>query len=98
MSTPFAALEARLATACFTHLANATADLGGGVTVAGMFSNAYAEAFDLVGGSAPAFKGPSAGLDGLTRGSTLSIGGVNYAVAVKQPNGRGETLLILGTV
>jgi hypothetical protein len=94
MAAPFAALETRLNAAVVAHLANAEADFGGGVVVAGEFSNGYAAALG-VAGTNPGFLGQSTDLAAVTRGSTVTISGTTYTVVAIEPDGTGMTRLDL---
>lgn len=98
MPTPFAALEARVNAAVFAHLANATADFGGGVVVDGVFDNAYAIAFDALAGTAPMFRCEAPAVSSVTVGQGVSIGGVGYEVVDLQPDGAGVVRMILEKV
>lgn len=95
MVAPFAALEARVNAAVFAKLANATADFGSGVLVDGIFREQYAESFGILPNDSPTFEAGSASLAGILVGAALSINGTAYAVASKQPDGTGKTLLAL---
>lgn len=68
----------------------------GGVSQRGIFDDAYAEAFGLVGGSRPVLvvlTSPQA-----VRGASVSVGGKSYTVAESQPDGTGVTTLQLEAV
>lgn len=56
MAAPFAALEDRVNAAVIAHLANATADFGGGVVVDGEFSSAYRDALGQIISEQPTFR------------------------------------------
>lgn len=65
----------------------------GGVAQRGIFDNAYAEAFGMVGGSRPmlvVLTSPQA-----VRGAAVSVGSKGYAVTEAQPDGTGVTTLQL---
>jgi hypothetical protein len=95
MVAPFAALEARVNAAVFAKLANATADFGGGVVVAGVFDSAYADAFGLVGGAVPVFQCAAAAVSAVAVGAAVTINAVSYTVAEIEPDGAGMTRLRL---
>lgn len=97
MSAPFAALEARVNTACMAALANAEATLPSAVVVSGIFDNAAVAGgtFDVAPGFIRRFIGLSASLSALTIGQSLTIGGVAYAIAEIEPDGTGLTSLSL---
>lgn len=80
MATPFAAIEARVNAAALAHTANATADFGGGVVVAGVFDKDYVTALDI-GGSSPAFRCASSAVVAVVAGAAVSINSANYTVA-----------------
>lgn len=68
----------------------------GGSTVAGLFNNGYAEAFDIAAGSKPTFLCKVADLPTLTLGtSTAVIGGTTYTIVENQADGYGLTTLTL---
>lgn len=94
MTSPFAALQADVNAAVVAHLANATADFGGGVVVDGLFSNAYIDAFGMAG-SRPQIDVLTSALTGIAAGAALSVGGVAYTVAEIHPDGTGMTRLLL---
>ncbi len=98
MTAPFAALEARLNRAVFSHLSNADAVLAG-VAVHGMFDNAYA--MQDVGGevfaTGPVFTLASSAVPANVAGATLVVGGVSYKVVEPMPDGLGVTMLRLRT-
>lgn len=93
MSTPFAALEARLNAAVDQHLANATADFGGGVTVDGLFSNAFVEQFG-VEGLRPVFSACTTALPAVSHSTTVTINSEAYRVVGIQPDAGRTTLLL----
>lgn len=95
MATPFAAIETRINAAVVSHLANATADFGGGVVVDGIFDADYGDALNLVAGTMPAFAASTATLSGILPGSTVVIGGTSYSVSTVKPDGTGLTRLML---
>lgn len=96
MATPFADIQARIASAAIRHLADATADFGGGVLIDGIYRNPYAEAFGgMVSGSNPSFEALSGALSGIARGASVSINGKAYKVVKIDRNCEGVTLLEL---
>jgi hypothetical protein len=94
MTARFAALEARVNAAVASHLANATADLGGGVLVDGEFGDDYAEVLGMTG-SVPTFRGLTSALVGVAGGSAMTINSIAYTVTSAQPDGAGMTRLLL---
>lgn len=96
MATPFADIQARIASATIRHLADATADFGGGVLIDGIYRNPYAEAFGgIVSGSNPSFEALSGALSGIARGASVSVHGKAYTVVKIDRNREGVTLLEL---
>lgn len=93
MATPFAALEARVNAAVDQHLANATADFGGGVTVDGLFSMAFVEQ-QGVEGLRPVFNVSAAALPAVSHSTTVTINAVAYRVVGIQPDAGRTTLLL----
>ena len=94
MSAPFAALEARVNADVIKHLANAVADFGYGVTVDGIFDNAYLDALGF-SGATPVFNCISSAVSGVAQGDAVAIGGINYTVIRIEPDGIGMTRLVL---
>ena len=94
MSAPFAALEARVNADVIKHLANAVADLGYGVTVEGIFDNAYLDALGF-SGATPVFNCISSAVSGVAQGDAVAIGGINYTVIRIEPDGIGMMRLVL---
>lgn len=92
--TPFADLQAAMNTAVVDLLADAVADFGGGVTVLGLFRQAPAEAFGVIGGHRPTFQAHSTDLAGLAAGAPVSINGERYTVAEKQADAGLTTLTL----
>ena len=96
MTAPFAALEARTATAVFARLANADATLGG-VPVTGIFDN-ESDMQNLglgVFATAPVFTLPTSSVPSPVIGVALVIGAVTYKVVESMPDGTGVTRLQL---
>jgi len=73
--TPFADLQAAMNTAVVDLLADAVADFGGGVTVLGLFRQAPAEAFGVVGRACPTFQAHSTDLAASPIDAPVSING-----------------------
>lgn len=98
VSTPFAALQARLTDAVITHLANAAATVvaasGQLVEVPGVFDDGHADA-GLVADTAPSFVAASADLPGASWADGVTVAGVRYSVTGVQPDGAGLTTLTL---
>lgn len=81
------------------HLAGYFVDMGvaatiGAGSVMGMFDDAYQDALGI-GGSAPVFTCAASDVSSVTTGTALTIGGVGYTVASKQPDGTGIVRLVL---
>lgn len=93
MATPFAALEARINAAVDQHLANATADFGGGVTVDGLFSMAFIEQ-QGVEGLRPVFSVSASALPAVSHSTAVTINAVAYRVVGIQPDAGRTTLLL----
>lgn len=66
----------------------------GGVDVAVLFANAYAEAFGMAG-SAPSALAVSADVSTVAQNAAVTINGVAYTVAAVEPDGTGMTRLRL---
>lgn len=66
----------------------------GGVTVAGLFSNGYAEALGI-GGSQPSLLLPTATAASAAQGDSVTVGGASYTIAAVEPNASGMTRLRL---
>lgn len=68
-----------------------------GVPVRGIFDRTYVEAGAGMGMSstAPAFTLPTVDVPAGPVGKSLTVNGVNYAIAAVEPDGTGVTLLIL---
>lgn len=100
MSASFAAVEARINAAVVKHLANATADIGGGVVVDGTYDAEYQEVLG-VSAAQPAFLGAFTAMSALGRGSAVAIScsalsmvAVPYTVAeLHQEHGMTRLLL-----
>lgn len=93
MATPFAALEARVNAAVDQHLANATADFGGGVTVDGVFAQVFVDQ-QGVEGMKPAFSARDSALPALSHSTAVTINAVAYRVVGIQPDAGRTTLLL----
>ena len=94
MTARFNAALARLNQAVQRHLSDMVAVLDG-VDVTGRFDAAYVQAFDGMGGTATALIVPSAACLTTTNTSVAVVKGVTYRVRSIQPDGTGETVLIL---
>jgi hypothetical protein len=66
----------------------------GGVSVAALFDNEYAAAFDI-DGSGPALTVASASVPSAAQGDAVVVGGVSYTVAAIRPDGTGASVLRL---
>ena len=95
MTARFAAIQQRIAGATQKHLADATADFGGGVTIDGLFRLPYGEAFGLVAGNSTSFEAPAEDLAGIARNASVTISAIAYKVVEIKPDGQGMTLLVL---
>lgn len=95
MPIPFAAHEARINAAVDQHLANATADFGGGVTVDGTFDSDYDDPLGIVAGQRMVFSAGDAVLSSISVGTSVTINNTAYMVAEVQREGSGRTRLIL---
>lgn len=96
MPTPFAALEQRLNTVTMAKLANATVLLDG-VSVDGIFGDAYAQAGGGVGmaSTTPSFRLRTEHVPDAPIGKALVRDGVTYLIASHDPDGSGMSLLLL---
>lgn len=94
MTLRFASAQARLNTAVQAHLNDVQALLDD-VLVAGRFDAAYTQAFDGISATTTAITLDSALCADVTQASTLEIGDTQYRVRSVQPDGTGETTLIL---
>lgn len=97
MATKFAALEARLNMAVFTHISNTTATLAG-VAVDGIFDNGYA--LGSVGpfgmaSTQPTLTLATANVPASPEGQAAVVNGVAYIVATHEPDGTGVSRLLL---
>lgn len=70
---------------------------GGTSTVSGVFFNAYIESSQIAG-RAPVWLGRTIDLPGITTEALLQVEGVEYRVAVIQPDGTGMTRCVLQQV
>ena len=95
MAAPFAALEARINAAVIAHLANATADFGGGVVADVEFGAPYESALGVVAGTMPAMRARTVDVAGIAAGAAVTVSGVGYTVTGLEPDGAGMTLLRL---
>ena len=93
MPAPFAAAEARVNAAIDKHLANATADFGGGVLVDGIFDSGYVERLGIDGYNI-AFEAASSALPAVAHGTPVAIGAVAYIVAGVHPSSWRTTLIL----
>lgn len=98
MTARFAELQSRVAGAVEKHLADATADFGGGVLVDGLFRLPYGEAFGFVSGTSPSFEATSGALAGIARNASVTINGTTYTVSEIKPDGNGMVTLVLEQV
>lgn len=94
MASPFAAHEARINAAVVKHLSNATADFWFGITVDGIFDNAYLDALGF-SGATPVFNCISSAVVSAAQGDAVVISGVNYTISRIEPDGVGMTRLVL---
>jgi hypothetical protein len=94
MPTPFAAIEARINAAVTSHLANATADFGGGVVVEGMLDAAYTDAMGMAG-TRPRLRIIASTVPADAEGAAITIGGNGYTVETVRPDGYGMLELYL---
>jgi hypothetical protein len=96
MAAPFAALEARTASAVLRRLSNADATLPGGVVVPVVFDAPHADALGgLMESSKPTVLGRTADLSAIDHDAELSIDGNVWRVVGVQPDGTGMTRLML---
>ena len=89
MPAPFAALEAKVNDAVRRHLANATADFGGGVVVDVEFGKPYAEALGLVAGSELMLRAVADLVAGVNIDDTVTISSTIYIVVRIEADGAG---------
>ena len=95
MATPFAAIEAALASTAVAALSNASATIGAS-SVEGVFVTEYAEALDVAAGSKPVFHCVASALPSITLGTTTAvINSTTYTIVESHPDGTGMTLLVL---
>lgn len=97
MTARFAALEARVNRAVFSHLGN-TAPTLAGVAIAGAIFDAEYQLQDLASGimsSAPVLTLASADVPANVVGASVVVGAVVYKVVEPMPDGTGITLLRL---
>lgn len=88
--TAFAAIETATAANAVAALANVSAVVDG-VTVSGIFSNEYDEAFGAVAGSVPTLHCVSSAVTSADQGDTVTIGATSYTITKKRPDGTGWT-------
>lgn len=94
MTAPFAALENRLNRAVFSHMSNADALLDG-VPLAVLFERDYQRIFDGIASTSPVATAPSDSVASATTSSTMKVAGNTYRVRGIQPDGTGNTVLLL---
>lgn len=94
MAAPFAAIETATAANAVAALANVTATVDG-VTVNGIFSNDYAEAFGAVSGTAPTLSCVSSEVTSAAQGDAVTIGAVSYTISKVRADGTGWTVFDL---
>lgn len=92
MTAPFAAIETATAANAVAALANVSAVVDG-VTVDGIFDNAYGDAFG-VAGSVPTLSCASDDIDA-AHGDAVTIGATSYTITNVEPDGTGMTRLTL---
>lgn len=92
MTAPFAAIETATAANAVAALANVSAVVDG-VTVDGIFDNAYGDALGMAG-SVPVLSCASDDI-GAARGDTVTIGATSYTITNVEPDGTGMTRLML---
>lgn len=92
MAAPFAAIETATAANAVAALANVSAVVDG-VTVNGIFDNAYGDALGIAG-SVPMLSCASDEIDA-ARGDAVTIGATSYTVTNVEPDGTGMTRLTL---
>jgi len=95
MTTRFSALIGKVNSAVLAHLADATADLGGGVTVDGLFRTQAVDSFGLVQGDRSSFEATSVALTSVSVGSSMTINSTSYVVAAIHPGDSGMTVIEL---
>lgn len=69
----------------------------GGVSLTGIFDNAYADPFGMVAATSPVLLAADSDVAAAEIGDLVSVGGGTYAVAEIQPDGTGMTRLMLKT-
>lgn len=97
MTAPFVGLEARANAAVLRSLSNATASIGGGDPVAGIFESPFAVGAVGAGmaGSQPTFTTAAHLLPPEAEGISLECNGVSYVIAATEPDGAGMTRVLL---
>ncbi len=97
MAATFAAVESRINSAVIRHIANVTADFGGGLLVDGVFDATYANALGI-GGTQPVLLCKAGEVTSVTRGDVVTLNGEAFSVAEKKPDGTGMVTLVLESV
>lgn len=69
----------------------------GGVSLTGIFDNAYADPFGIVASASPVLLIVSSAAPSAAVGNTVVVGGITYTIAEIQPDGTGITRLMLKT-
>ena len=98
MSARFAALEARVNSAVFSHLANAAPTLAGVPIVRAIFDAAYQLAELSESGmatTAPVLTLPTASVPANVVGLAVVVNGKSFTVVAHEPDGTGISLLML---
>lgn len=90
----FADIEARINLATIAKLANADADFGAGLVVAGIFNALPVVSFD-VQSTNPRFECLEADISTVAVNTPVTIRGVAYSVQNIEPNGAGMAVLDL---
>lgn len=94
MTAPFAALESRVNAFALARLANVEATVSG-VSVAGIFDNAYQDSFGIVASPQPSLLVASSSAASAAVGDSVVANSTTYTVAEIQPDGTGMTRLLL---
>lgn len=93
MTNPAAAIEAATAANAVAAFANCTVTVGG-VSVAGIFDDAYLDPLGIAG-SQPSLLCASADVSTAAQGTAVVVNAVSYTVGSIQPDGSGMTRLLL---